>query len=107
MEKYKLIIYSSMIIRKFLSFTGFDVHLCFKHAQPKMCRSPKVENGVDNLFSLIRPHWADGADSVIVAMSVFPCAPSGAFFFIASHWTSVHMISSRPLIGPPSRPPQG
>ena len=29
------------------------VHLCFKHAQPKMCHSPKVENGFDNLFFLL------------------------------------------------------
>ena len=39
-----------MIVKKFLSFTGFDGHLCFKHAQPKMCHSPKVEIGVDNFF---------------------------------------------------------
>ena len=26
-------------------------HLCFKHARPKMCHSPKVENRVDNKFS--------------------------------------------------------
>ena len=26
----------------------FLPHLRFKHAQPKMCHSPKVENGVDN-----------------------------------------------------------
>ena len=24
------------------------LHLCFKHAQPKMCHSPKVEDGVKN-----------------------------------------------------------
>ena len=26
------------------------VHLCFKQAQPKMCHSPKVDDGVDILY---------------------------------------------------------
>ena len=26
------------------------LHLRFKQAQPKMCTSPKVENGVENIF---------------------------------------------------------
>ena len=25
-------------------------HLCFKQAQPKMCRSPKVDDGVEIFF---------------------------------------------------------
>ena len=25
----------------------FTLHLCFKQAQPKMCQSPKVDDGVD------------------------------------------------------------
>ena len=34
-----------------LIFTAsITLHLCFKHAQPKMFHSPKVENRVDNLF---------------------------------------------------------
>ena len=28
------------------------LHLRFKHAQPKMCLSPTVENEVDNIFIL-------------------------------------------------------
>ena len=44
-----------------------------------------------------------------VGMSVYlsGClsAPSGAVFSEASHWPWDHMISSRPLIGPPSLPP--
>ena len=28
----------------------YNSHLRFKHAQPKMCHSPKVENGVDIFF---------------------------------------------------------
>ena len=31
-------------------------HLHFKHAQPKICHSPKVENGVDNLFFSSKIH---------------------------------------------------
>ena len=30
-------------------------HLCFKQAQPKMCHSPKVDDGVKNNFSLFGP----------------------------------------------------
>ena len=26
------------------------IHLCFKQAQPKMCHSPKVDDGVDIFF---------------------------------------------------------
>ena len=28
-------------------------HLCFKHAQLKMCHSPKVEDGVEIIFLLL------------------------------------------------------
>ena len=39
----------------FFSIAWLESHLCFKHARPKLCHSPKVENGVDNFyfFSLI------------------------------------------------------
>ena len=40
-----------------------------------------------------------------VCMSGCLCAPSSAVFSQASHWPWGHMISSRPLIGPPSLPP--
>ena len=29
------------------SLLKVDTHLCFKQAQPKMCHSPKVDDGVD------------------------------------------------------------
>ena len=38
----------------------------------------------------------------LVCLSVFLFAPFGAFFLEAFHWPLDHMISSRPLIGPPS-----
>ena len=34
-------------------FSGWGkmLHLCFKQAQPKMCHSPKVDDGVEHFFS--------------------------------------------------------
>ena len=46
-----------------------------------------------------------GGFSYRVAMSMCASAPLGAVFYEAFHWPSGHMISSRPLIGPPSLPP--
>ena len=54
-----------------------------------------------------------GRVGLVVAMSVclsvcqYVCGyvPSRAVFFEASHWSSGHMISSRPVIGPPSPTP--
>ena len=34
-------------------------HLRFKPAQPKMCHSPKVEDGVENCFFLLGPIFLD------------------------------------------------
>ena len=55
-------------------------------------------------FSPTWPHWAE-----LVIESPCPCVwmfvLSGAVFSEASHWPWDHMISSRPLIGPPSLPP--
>ena len=31
-------------------------HLCFKQAQPKMCHSPKVDEGVDHFFFKLLEH---------------------------------------------------
>ena len=41
---------STSIIVQWLTVSKATAHLCFKHAEPKMCQSPKVENGFDNLF---------------------------------------------------------
>ena len=32
---------------------AFNDHLCFKQAQPKMCHSPKVDDGVDIFFKVL------------------------------------------------------
>ena len=61
-------------------------------------------------FSLNGPHWADSVIELPrrdVCLSVYlsVCAIRCSFFFEASHWPWGHMISSRPLIGPPSLPP--
>ena len=75
------------------------VHLCFKQAQPKICHSPKVDDGVD-----IFKDWALGRffHRVVMSFYVSVClsvCPISCNFFEASHWPSDHMIRSRPLIG--------
>ena len=42
----------------------------------------------------------------VVTISVLIMSPSHAIFFEAPFWPSDHMISSRPIIGQPSPPPQ-
>ena len=59
-------------------------------------------------FSPTRPLWAElviESPCPCVCLSVCVSAPSCAVFSEASHWPWDHMISSRPIIGPPSLPP--
>ena len=39
-------LYNNLVSHIYLVY----IHLCFKQAQPKMCHSPKVDDGVDSFF---------------------------------------------------------
>ena len=72
------------------------VHLCFKQAQPKICHSPKVDDGVD-----IFKDWALGRffHRVVMSFYVSVClsvCPISCNFFEASHLPSDNMIRSHP-----------
>ena len=53
-------------------------------------------------FSPTRPSGPSWTSSRDVCLRPSPLSPSHAVFFKASHWPSVHMISSRPVIGQPT-----
>ena len=38
------------------TIVAVSAHLCFKQAQPKMCHSPKVDDGVDIFLFLLLEH---------------------------------------------------
>ena len=46
--KNKMKVNEEKQIARMKAKSQIEIHLRFKHAQPKMCHSPKVENGVDN-----------------------------------------------------------